>query len=60
MFAKPRPRHGEKLEIDGLPLRLSVNRRARRVSVRIDARAGEAVVTAPSERAIGQAIDFEY
>ncbi|MBG7616319.1 M48 family metallopeptidase [Brevundimonas sp. BAL450] len=58
MFAKPRPRHGEKLEIDGLRLRLSVNRRARRVSVRIDARAGEAVVTAPSERAMPQAIDF--
>lgn len=58
MFAKPRPRHGERLEVEGLPLRLSVNRRARRVSVRIDARAGEAVVTAPSERAIPQALDF--
>ncbi len=56
--ARPRPGHGEKLDIDGLPLRLSVNRRARRVSIRIDARAGEAVVTAPHERAIGQAIDF--
>lgn len=60
MFAKPRPRHGEKLEIEGLPLRLSVNRRARRVSVRIDARAGEAVVIAPSERAIPQALDFAF
>lgn len=58
MLGKPRPRHGEKLEIDGLPLRLSVNGRARRVSIRIDARAGEAVVTAPHERALPQALDF--
>lgn len=56
--ARPCPGHGEKLDIDGLPARLSVNRRARRVSIRIDARAGEAVITAPHERAIGQAIDF--
>ena len=58
MFAKPRPRHGEKLEIDGLPLRLSVNRRARRVSVRIDARAGEAVLIAPSERKLADVVAF--
>lgn len=41
-----------------LMLRLSVNARARRLSVRIDARAGEAVVVAPSARALPQAVDF--
>ena len=41
-----------------LTLRLSVNRRARRLSVRIDARAGEAVVVAPSARTLPQAVDF--
>lgn len=41
-----------------MTLRLSVNRRARRISVRIDARAGEAVVVAPSERALPQAVAF--
>lgn len=41
-----------------LTLRLSVNPRARRLSVRIDARAGEAVVIAPGPRALAQAVDF--
>lgn len=41
-----------------LTLRLSVNRRARRLSVRIDGRAGEAVVIAPSLRTLPQAVDF--
>ncbi|MFC0634120.1 M48 family metallopeptidase [Brevundimonas balnearis] len=41
-----------------LTLRLSVNRRARRISVRIDSRAGEAVVIAPSERTLPQAVAF--
>lgn len=41
-----------------LTLRLSVNARARRLSVRIDARAGEAVVVAPSPRTLPQAVDF--
>ena len=47
-----------RLEADGAPLRLSVNRRARRVSIRIDARAGEAVLVAPSERRLADAVAF--
>ena len=35
-----------------LTLRLSVNARARRLSVRIDARAGEAVVIAPLRKVL--------
>lgn len=55
--------HGQRLRLDGLTaepltLRLSVNRRARRVSIRIDARVGEAVVTAPSERRLKDGVDF--
>ena len=48
------------LEADGSGpvLRLSVNPRARRLSVRIDARAGEAVVIAPTERGLTQAVAF--
>ncbi|RZJ96867.1 MAG: M48 family peptidase, partial [Brevundimonas sp.] len=38
-------RNGQRLQLDGLagalPLRLSVNPRSRRVSIRIDGRAGE-------------------
>ncbi len=56
-------RNGQRLPLDaaGGPspvLRLSVNPRARRLSVRIDARAGEAVVVAPSERGLAQAVAF--
>src|SRR5690606_11218968 len=39
-------------------LRLSVNPRARRLSIRIDARAGEAVAVAPSERRLGEVVAF--
>lgn len=53
-------RDGQRLSLEdgGAPLRLSVNRRARRVSIRIDARAGEAVLVAPSERRLVDAIAF--
>ena len=55
--------HGQRLRLEGLTaeplaLRLSVNRRARRISIRIDARVGEAVVTAPSERRLKDGVDF--
>lgn len=52
-------RHGQKLPLEaGGTLRLTVNPRARRISIRIDARAGEAVAVAPRERLLGQAVDF--
>ena len=54
-----RDRNGQRLPLDGgLTLRLSVNPRARRLSVRIDHKAGEAVAVAPSERRLDQAVDF--
>ncbi|WP_339933617.1 SprT family zinc-dependent metalloprotease [uncultured Brevundimonas sp.] len=53
-------RNGQRLPLDGegLALRLSVNSRARRISIRIDARAGEAVAVAPSERRLADAVAF--
>nr|WP_245161492.1 SprT family zinc-dependent metalloprotease [Brevundimonas alba] len=42
----------------GVPARLSVNPRARRLSIRIDGRAGEAVLIAPSERKLGEVVAF--
>lgn len=57
-------RHGQRLPLEapgapaGLTLRLSVNPRARRVSIRIDSRAGEAVVVAPSERRLTEGLAF--
>jgi predicted metal-dependent hydrolase len=52
-------RNGQRLPLDGgAALRLSVNPRAHRISIRIDARAGEAVAIAPSERRLGDAVAF--
>ncbi|WP_282008562.1 M48 family metallopeptidase [Brevundimonas aveniformis] len=50
-------RHNQTFDLDGIPLRLSVNRRARRVSIRIDAK-GQAVAVAPSERRLVDAVAF--
>ena len=53
-------RNGQRLPPDavGVPARLSVNPRARRLSIRIDGRAGEAVLVAPSERRLADAVAF--
>ncbi len=56
-------RNGQRLPLDGpdglrIPARLSVNPRARRLSIRIDARAGEAVLIAPSERKLADVVAF--
>jgi predicted metal-dependent hydrolase len=46
------------IEVAGAPVRLKVNGRARRISLRIDARRGEVVATAPSARRLGEAVGF--
>jgi predicted metal-dependent hydrolase len=51
-------RNGQRLPLEGLTARLSVNSRARRLSIRIDARAGEAVLVAPSERKLADVVAF--
>jgi predicted metal-dependent hydrolase len=53
-----RPVHGDLIEACGAPVRLRVNLRARRVSLRIDAARGEVIATAPSPRRIGEAMAF--
>jgi predicted metal-dependent hydrolase len=55
-----RARHfdGERLDVDGLPVRLTVNPRARRVSLRIDRARREAVAVAPSIRRLADAAAF--
>jgi predicted metal-dependent hydrolase len=56
-------RNGQRLPPEGpdrlgVAARLSVNPRARRLSIRIDARAGEAVLIAPSERKLSDVVAF--
>jgi predicted metal-dependent hydrolase len=49
---------GDRLEIAGAPVRLKVNRRARRVSLRLDRTRREVVATAPSIRRLPEAAAF--
>lgn len=49
---------GQAIDCGDYVLRLKVNRRARRISLRIDNRSGEAVVSAPSLRGLKDAVAF--
>jgi predicted metal-dependent hydrolase len=49
---------GARLEVDGFVVRLSVSRRARRISLRIDPVRREAIAVAPTERGLSEALAF--
>jgi predicted metal-dependent hydrolase len=49
---------GDTLEVAGCPVRLRVDRRARRVSLRVDPARGEVIATAPSPRRLKEAAAF--
>jgi len=49
---------GDRLEVAGTPVTLKVNRRARRVSLRLDRTRREIVATAPSPRRLPEAAAF--
>ena len=55
---KTRLADGARLDLDGVTLRLTVNRRARRITLRVDAKTGEARATAPSLGQLTDAVDF--
>ena len=59
-FAAPSPRYaaGDVLEVAGCAVRLKVDGRARRVSLRLDAARGEIVATAPYARRLKEAAAF--
>ena len=56
--APPRYAAGDVLEVAGCPVRLKVDRRARRVSLRLDTSKGEIIATAPSPRRLKEAAAF--
>jgi predicted metal-dependent hydrolase len=56
--AKPAYEAGQVIDCGDFRLHLKVNARARRISLRIDNKTGEAVVTAPRPRDLVQAVDF--
>jgi predicted metal-dependent hydrolase len=49
---------GDRLEVAGVGVRLRVNRRARRVSLRLDRTRREIVATAPTPRKLSEAVAF--
>jgi predicted metal-dependent hydrolase len=55
---KPSYAHGDRLVLDGHSVRLRVDARARRVSLRIDQARREVIATAPTARALGDAVAF--
>jgi hypothetical protein len=49
---------GERLDVGGFPVRLRVNPRARRISLRVDPVAGDVIATAPSPQRLDDAARF--
>ncbi len=58
LFNPQRYHHGDRLTLDGASVRLRVDARARRVSIRIDQQKREVIATAPTERRLPEAIAF--
>ena len=56
--ATPRLHDGDRIEVAGAPVRLRVDGRARRVSLRLDAARREVVATAPTPRRLSEAAAF--
>ena len=57
LFA-PRYTDGQVLDVGGLPVRLKVSGRARRISLKVDRLRGEAIAVAPTARRLGEAAEF--
>ncbi|MDP1739189.1 MAG: M48 family metallopeptidase [Caulobacter sp.] len=57
-FSRSSFTHGERIEADGQPVRLAVNARARRISLRVDRVKREAIAVAPSARRLPEAVAF--
>lgn len=60
LFGRPRFSHGDRIDADGHPVRLSVNARARRISLRVDRVKREAIAVAPSARRLDEAVAFAH
>jgi predicted metal-dependent hydrolase len=58
LFRTPSLTSGDLIQVAGAPVRLKVNPRARRVSLRIDAGKREVIATAPTQRRLSEAVAF--
>lgn len=60
LFSPQRYEHGDRLTIEGSAVRLRVDARATRVSLRIDQQKREVIVTAPTEQRLSEAVAFAH
>jgi predicted metal-dependent hydrolase len=58
LFKPPAYAHGDRLETAGHVVRLAVNARARRISLRVDRTRREVIATAPTARRLSEAVAF--
>jgi predicted metal-dependent hydrolase len=58
LFKPPAYAHGDRIETGGHAVRLAVNARARRISLRVDRTRREVVATAPTARRLAEAVAF--
>ena len=58
LFRGARYAPGDLIEVAGAPVRLKVNARATRVSLRVDQTRREVIASAPSQRRLGEAVAF--
>ena len=58
LFRAPRHAHDDLIDIEGRPVRLRVDGRARRVSLRVDVAQRQVVATAPTPRRLVEAVAF--
>ena len=55
-----RPKAGDVVQVQGCPVRLAVNPRARRISLRVDVARREVVATAPRPASLSEAVAFAH
>jgi predicted metal-dependent hydrolase len=60
LFSAQRYAHGDRLQVAGAAVRLRVDGRARRVSLRLDAGRREFIATAPTPRRLAEAVAFAH
>jgi predicted metal-dependent hydrolase len=58
LFRATRFSDGDRLDVDGCPVRLKVDGRARRISLRVDRAKSEVVALAPNPRRLSEAVAF--
>ncbi len=54
----PRHAHGDRIDVGGAIVRLTVNPRAKRIILKIDPLAGEGIAVCPTKRRLGEAVAF--